>query len=56
MLSNKIQSKSFQKSWTTEKSTAFRVFEMYEQSEKNESGEKPIIIKPEVIEKKKRLQ
>ena len=56
MLSDKIQSKSSQKSWTTEKGTVFRVFEIYEESEKNENGDKPIFIKEEVVEKKKRLQ
>ena len=42
--------------WSTKSGTVFRIFEMYEKAEYNESGEKPIFIKPEVVEKKKRLQ
>ena len=53
MLSNeKLNCKG--KKWTTPSGTVYRVFEMYEESEKNESGLKPIFITPDVEDKKKK--
>ena len=42
--------------WNTEKSTVYRIFEIHESNEKNESGEIPVCIKPEVEDKKKKLK
>jgi hypothetical protein len=41
--------------YVTEPSTIYRIFELYEESEKNESGETPVFIKKEEPEKKKKL-
>ena len=43
------------KNYTTESGTVFRVFEIHERMEYNESGEKPVFKDPETnVEKKER--
>lgn len=55
MLSEKSQSdKKHMKQWTTKKSTASRVCEIFEYAEKDESGQIPVIVsKEEIVNKKK---
>lgn len=47
--------KKNKKIWRTEKGTVDRIFEIYEESSKNESGEKPVFVRPEVIQTKKKM-
>tara|TARA_B100000945_G_C20085217_1_gene458653 strand:- start:41 stop:223 length:183 start_codon:yes stop_codon:yes gene_type:complete len=42
------------KTYNTEKGTVFRVFEIYQNMKFDESGNEPIFIKPEEVEKKKK--
>lgn len=54
MLSDRISSKNKEyKEYSTPSSSVFRVSEIYENAEYNESGEKPVFIRPEVVSKKK---
>ena len=41
--------------YTTPPGTIYRIFEIYEKAELNELGEKPVFIKPENPEKKKKF-
>lgn len=40
--------------YTTPPSTIYRIFEIHEKAQYNESGEKPVFVKPVEIEGKKR--
>lgn len=56
MLADDILKLQKKKVWKTEPGTVYRVFEMYEADEYNESGEKPVFVKPEIVEKKGRTR
>lgn len=41
------------KDFKTAPATVYRIFEVYEESQKNESGEKPVFVQPNVTDKKR---